>query len=94
MVYLHPVGAQQNVGNDTQRPKNPSANVLPSEGYVLEIDGKFKSEYETSEEALKAGVELKKKYPYIRVIVYGANERTRTPVELPEQLEKKIEVAL
>lgn len=66
------------------RPKNPSANLVPSEGYFLEIDGKIKTEYETSEDALKAGSELKKKYPYIQVIVYGAKERTRTLVELPE----------
>jgi len=67
------------------RPKNPSANVLPAEGYVLEIDGKFKTEYVTSVEALKAGLELKKEFPFIQVKVYGAKERTRTPVELPEK---------
>ena len=66
------------------RPKNPSANLVPSDGYFLEIDGKIKTEYETSEDALKAGSELKKKYPYIQVIVYGAKERTRTLVELSE----------
>ena len=65
------------------RPKNPSANVLPTEGFVLEIDGKFKTEYENVEQAMKAGSELKKKFPYIQVIVYGAKERTRTAVELP-----------
>jgi hypothetical protein len=52
-------------------------------GYVLEVDGKFKSEYESSEAALKAGLELKKKYPHIQVRVYDAKERTRTLVELP-----------
>jgi hypothetical protein len=67
------------------RPKNPSANVLPSEGYVLEIDGKFKTECVTSAEALKAGLELKEKYPQIQVKVYDAKKRTRTPVELPEK---------
>jgi hypothetical protein len=66
------------------RPKNPSANLVPSDGYFLEIDGKIKTEYETSENALKAGLELKKKYPHIQVIVYGAKERTRTLVEVPE----------
>ena len=65
------------------RPKNPSAIVLPSEGYVLEIDGKFKSEYRTSDDALKAGLELKQKFPFIQVIVYAAKERTRTLVNLP-----------
>jgi hypothetical protein len=72
------------VSNDTERPKNLSVNILPSEGYVVEIDGKFKSEYGTAEEALKAGLELKKKYPQIQVKVYSAKERTRTPVELPD----------
>jgi hypothetical protein len=53
------------------------------DGYVLEVYGKFKSEYESSEAALKAGLELKKKYPHIQVRVYDAKERTRTLVELP-----------
>ncbi len=86
--------SEQPVSNGTTRPKNPSANVLPSEGYVLEIDGKFKSEYETPEQAMKAGLELKKKFPHIQVKVYSAKERTRTAVELPEQSENKAEAAL
>ena len=72
------------MSNDTERPKNLSVNILPSEGYVVEIDGKFKSEYGTSEEALKAALELKKKYPQIQVKMYDAKERTRTPVELSD----------
>lgn len=75
---------EQPANNGTTRPKNPSANVLPTEGYVLEIDGKFKSDYRTSEDASKAGLELKKKFPFIQVIVYAAKERTRTLVELSE----------
>ena len=70
--------------NGATRPKNPSANVLPTEGFVLEIDGKFKSEYKTSDDAMKAGLELKKKFAFIQVIVYAAKERTRTLVTLPE----------
>jgi len=77
---------EQPVSNGGTRPKNPSANILPREGYVLEIDGKFKTEYVTTEEALKAGLELKKKYPQIQVKVYDAKNRTRTAVELPDQL--------
>ena len=79
---------EQDVSNETKRPKNPSANVRPSEGYIVEIDGKFKSECETFKEALKAGLELKQKFPHIQVKVYIAEEQTRTPVELPEQSEK------
>jgi hypothetical protein len=43
---------EQPADNDTTRPKNLSASTVPSEGYVLEIDGKFKSEFETSEVAM------------------------------------------
>jgi hypothetical protein len=74
---------EQPMSNGAQRPKNPSANVRPTEGYVLEIDGKFKAEYVTLQEAMKAALELKKKYPHIQVNVYDAKERTRTRVDLP-----------
>ena len=70
--------------NGTTRPKNPSANLRPTEGYVLEVDGKFKSEYETSAAAMKVGLEVKTKYPHIQVKGYDAKERTWTPVELSE----------
>jgi hypothetical protein len=73
---------EQLANNGTTRPKNPPANLRPTEGYILEVDGKFKSEYETSEAAMKAGLELKKKYPHIQVKVYDAKELTRTLVEL------------
>jgi hypothetical protein len=75
---------EQPANNGTTRPKNPLANIRPTEGHVLEVDGKFKSEYETSAVAMKVGLELKKKYPLIQVKVYDAKERTRTLVELPE----------
>jgi hypothetical protein len=71
--------------NAMPRPKNLSANLLPTKGYILEIDGKFKTEYETAEAALKAGLELKTKYQNVQVMVYGAKERTRTPVKLSEK---------
>ena len=75
----------QPAGNDTSRPKNMSASTIPSEGYVLEIDGKLKSEFETAEAAMKSALELKKKYPQIQVNVYDAKERARTLVELTEK---------
>jgi hypothetical protein len=76
---------EQLANSGATRPKNPSANTIPSEGYVLEIDGKFKSEFDTSEAAMKAALELKKKYPQIQVNVYDAKEHTRTLVELTEK---------
>ena len=68
------------MNNDTTRPKNPSANTIPSKGYVLEIDGKFKSEFKTSGAAMKSALDLKKKCPQIQVDVYDTKEHVRTLV--------------
>jgi hypothetical protein len=76
------VAIEQPMENAAARPKNLSANRIPSEGYVLEIDGKFKSQFETSEAAMKAALELKNKYPPIQVNVYDAKAHTRTLVAL------------
>lgn len=62
-------------------------NVLPSEGYVVEIGGKFDSEYGTFMAAVKAGLELKNKNSQAQVKVYDANEQTRTPDERSEPAE-------
>jgi hypothetical protein len=77
---------EEAANNDTIMPKNPAANTIPSEGYVLEVDGKFKSEFETSDAAMKSALELKKKYPQIKVNVYDAKAHVRTLVELTEKL--------
>ena len=88
-LVLKEPAVEQPANNGTTRPKNPPSNVRPTEGYILEVDGKFKTEFETSAAAMKAGLELKKKYPQIQVKVYDAKERTRTLVELYEQSAKK-----
>jgi len=77
--------AEEAATTDTTMPKNPSANTIPSKGYVLEVDGKFKSEFETSDAAMKSALDLKKKYPQIQVNVYDATEHVRTLVELAEK---------
>ena len=59
-------------------------NDRPSEGYVIEVGGKFDSEYGSFTEALKAGLGLKNKYAQAQVKVYDANERPRSPAELSE----------
>ena len=48
------------------------------------MDGKIKSQYPDLADAMKAGLDLKKKYPVIQVTVYDAVAKTRTAVELPE----------
>lgn len=68
--------------------KNPVlTDARPSEGYVVEIGGKFDSEYGTFMAAVKAGLELRNKYSQAQVKVYDANEQTRTPDELSEPAE-------
>lgn len=50
-------------------------NHLASETFVVEIDGKIKSKYEVFFEALKAGMELKRKYPHSNIKVHDAGPR-------------------
>jgi len=47
-------------------------NVLRPEFYVVEIDGKIRSTYGIFVEALKAGLELKQKFPHSRIKVHDA----------------------
>jgi hypothetical protein len=62
----------------------------PKEGYVVEIDGKFESEYGTITGALKAGLELRQKFPQSQVKVHDANEQTQAD----DQSENVTEAAL
>ncbi|MGE5164958.1 MAG: hypothetical protein ACM3IH_13175 [Sphingobacteriales bacterium] len=48
--------------------------VLPPEFYVVEIDGKIRSAYGIFVEALKAGLELKQKFPNSQIKVHDAAE--------------------
>lgn len=70
----------------TEEPKKPTnmrANVMPTDGYVLTVDGKLKARYETEGEAVAQGSKLKQKFPVIQVAVYDAVSRIRTPIEIP-----------
>ena len=48
-------------------------NVLSPECYVVEIDGKIRSVYGFFVEALKAGLELKQKFPHSRIKIHDAD---------------------
>ena len=52
-------------------------NVRRPDCYVVEIDGKIRSAYGIFVEALKAGLELKQKFPHSRIKVHEA-DRGRT----------------
>ena len=49
------------------------ALVERPESYVVEIDGKFGSTHGVFVEALKAGLELKQKFPHSRIKVHDAD---------------------
>ena len=73
------------MSKDTKKPTQLPANAMPLDGYVLTVDGKLKTRYETEAEALAAGSKLKQKFPVIRVSVFEAVERVYKPVELQEK---------
>jgi hypothetical protein len=64
-----------------KQPTNLRADAVPTDGYVLSIDGKLKARYETSKEAMTAASKLKQSFPVIHVEVYDAAERKYTAVE-------------
>jgi len=68
-----------------KKPANRRGNALPTEGFGLVVDGKIKSQYDTSKAALTAGLKLKQNFPVVQVIVFDAAEGTRTLVELPTE---------
>jgi len=55
--------------------------VSPNISYKLEVDGRLKSEYPTQEAAMTVALELKRKFPQIRVAIVDTNGQTRIAVE-------------
>ncbi len=68
----------------TERPGNLRADVMPHDGYVLSVDGKLKTRFQTSEEAMTAGLKLKQNHPVVQVAIFDATARSYAPVVLPE----------
>lgn len=67
---------------DAKRPADARTDILPTEGYSLEVDGKLKAQFPEHKSALEAGTALKKQFPSIQVKIYDAKERTLTPINL------------
>jgi hypothetical protein len=68
------------MAENVKTPTNLRANVRPTDGYVLAVDGKWKQRYETSREAVAAGEKLKEKFPVVQITVYDAVEETYSAV--------------
>jgi DNA primase catalytic subunit len=58
--------------------------VPPKISYKLEVDGRLKSEYPTQEAAMTVALELKRKFPQIRVAIVDTKGPKRIAIELPE----------
>jgi hypothetical protein len=69
---------------DKAKPVNLPANVMPRDGYVLTVDGKLKTRFDTPEDAMTAGQKLKQDFPVLQVAVFDGAARSYTPVTLPE----------
>jgi hypothetical protein len=50
-------------------------------GYPLVIDGQMKTEFETKDRAIKAGRDLKERFPMLQVKVYDAEEKRSEEIE-------------
>jgi hypothetical protein len=71
------------MGDETKK-TNLRANAIPTDGYVLSVDGKLKTRYETSKEAVTAGTKLKQSFPAIQISVFDAAQRIYTPLDAQE----------
>jgi hypothetical protein len=59
--------------------KNELVNDLPSERYVVEIDGIAKMEYRVFVKALAAGLQLKQEFPSSNVKLRDAYDEAASP---------------
>lgn len=60
------------------------ANAYPKDGFSLVVDGRFKQHFATQDEAQKAAVTLKTKFPLLQIAVRDSVTAERIPVSLPE----------
>lgn len=58
--------------------KAPRADRLPTEGFVLIVDGHFKSVFDTATAAEASGRKLKSTYPMLQIQIYDAATKVRT----------------
>jgi hypothetical protein len=58
--------------------KTPRADRPPTEGFVVIVDGHFKSEFETVDAAEASGRKLRSDYPMLQIEIYDAATKART----------------
>ena len=63
---------------DEPEKKAPRADRPPTDGFVVIVDGHFKSEFDTLEAAEESGRKLKTTYPMLQIEIYDAAAKLRT----------------
>ena len=62
------------------KPQQQRADIPPTTGFTLVVDGHFKNQYDDVKAAKSAGAELLGKFPMLRVEIYDAAHKKRMPV--------------
>lgn len=73
------------MAEDAKKPAQVRADAIPTDGYILTVDGKLKTRYEIEHDATTEAAKLKQRFPVIQVSVYDAAARTYTVVDTQEQ---------
>ncbi len=73
------------MAEDAKKPIQIRADAIPTDGYILTVDGKLKTRYETEQDAATEAAKLKQRFPVIQVSVYDAAAGTHTAVNAQEQ---------
>jgi hypothetical protein len=67
---------------EEQQPRNiQRADIAPTDGFAIVVDGHFKKRFEDEAAAKKAAEELLTTYPILRVEIYDASAKVRTLVK-------------
>ncbi len=67
---------------EEQRPRNiQRADIVPTIGYAMVVDGHFKTQFSDEGAALKAAKELLASYPMLKVEIYDASAKVRTLIK-------------
>ncbi len=68
--------------DEPEQRKAPRADRLPTEGFVLIVDGHFKSVFDSATAAEASGRKLKSTYPMLQIQIYDAATKVRTSLRL------------
>ena len=59
----------------------PRSNKLPKTGFAVEIDGRIEAEFNTREGAENGAIELRRRFPALRIHLYDAKTQSRHEIQ-------------